>query len=140
MRYLAVAVLALAANSTSAQPATDAARCDKAANAIVAADMSIAAIHVDMFLDNSAPREAVRQTKTTNELLVAQMNLNLMLALRCPSIPELPSPIGARFRRSAVACNDASRASAAASTRAMTIAECDRSTWVPASPAASAPR
>lgn len=88
------------------------------------ASREISALTVEGAGDDSAPREAVRQTKISNEISKANLIVNLMAARKCPLPKHAP---GNDYSQAATNCAIKSAQQRLGGDSAG--AACDRSTW-----------
>jgi hypothetical protein len=133
-QILLVAALLASTNALDAQtrPSADCARLQRV---IESSEKEIAAIYAEGVADNSAPRASMREQRTTNELQIIRLNLDLMIQHRCP-LPTTPI-MRATYLLGALRCENERLQSPGSSPAA-----CDRATWrrVDADSAASAPQ
>ncbi len=83
--------------------AAETAKCAKFLDDFDRADREIANISASGFGDDSAPRETNRQMRTVVQSLNKSMTLQLLLAHKCPVLPEVADGSG-DYSFSALAC------------------------------------
>lgn len=137
MRHAFLMVALVASASTSEAQTRPSTQCASFQRVIDASEKEMAAIYAEGVADNSAPRATLREQRTTNELQIIRLNVDLMVQHRCP-IPALPITRSAYLLNALTCANERLRNPSATSPAA-----CDRETWrrmQPDSAATSTPK
>jgi hypothetical protein len=123
MRHALLMIVFVASASTLEAQARPSTQCASFQRVIDESEKEIAAIYAEGVADNSAPRATLREQRTTNELQLIRLNLDLMIQHRCPvsSVPVTRSA----YLLNALTC-ETERLRNPSET---SPAACDRATW-----------
>lgn len=117
----------------AAPPAANGGRCAVLARDYRGVEYALAQSNADGIADNSAPRATMRAIRDSNELMRAQMTLDLMRAHNCPMPDRAPNE--ATYMLGAMECATARLRQSGSSA----IPACDVNTWVPLGSSPPAP-